>query len=415
MRHTAGAVVAIASVLTSAVAAGQIIQPVAAGRAPPAVLTDAQARRILSESTKILQTQDFPTDTACAVTFSLSPNLVTAESVPSVINSAADFNAVCAHHGFAHAVVALNWCKTQILGGATGCSQTPGPCMLVIRLAEYASTAAGDIEGILWAHEFGHTRGLPHRKSEMAVMNPYLGPTERGITKAECEAYKIQALGTAQTATTRIVASPPPPTATAAPGDQYRQAPPIQVFVKRLYAEGIPLDEASRYSAHDAKELMSMLRDPAQAPYSANITTVLGLIGDASAADALMTFSEKNGGVISDSAVRGKLSAISALGLIVNRLHNRAALLYLIRGLMPSRWASVQWAGPGPAEERNRDLARAAARGLGFAGTPEAAQALQRAREDSSLESLWPVVDDALKINRRIQAQGLDNYLREKR
>ena len=47
------------------------------------------------------------------------------------------------------------------------------------------------LEGILWAHEYGHTRGLQHRDADPnAVMNGIIGPTRRRITADECNAYR---------------------------------------------------------------------------------------------------------------------------------------------------------------------------------------------------------------------------------
>jgi hypothetical protein len=46
-------------------------------------------------------------------------------------------------------------------------------------------------EGILWLHEYGHTRGLNHRDDDPnAVMNGSISSTRLWVTSSECTAYK---------------------------------------------------------------------------------------------------------------------------------------------------------------------------------------------------------------------------------
>ncbi|WP_179957550.1 hypothetical protein [Exilibacterium tricleocarpae] len=71
--------------------------------------------------------------------------------------------------GFVKAVNRINWC-----GGFSpniiGCAPAPGNGILVVRFTS-------SLEGILWAHEHGHTRGLRHRNSSTAVMAPSIANT----------------------------------------------------------------------------------------------------------------------------------------------------------------------------------------------------------------------------------------------
>ncbi len=48
------------------------------------------------------------------------------------------------------------------------------------------------MEGILWAHEFGHNKGLRHRAGQSLLMNPTVGPTEKGLNSAESDAFLVQ-------------------------------------------------------------------------------------------------------------------------------------------------------------------------------------------------------------------------------
>ncbi len=98
-----------------------------------------------------------------------------------VINSAADFQQALNQPGFVKVVNQINWCGA-ILPNVIGCAPVPGNSMVVVRF-----TAAR--EGILWAHEYGHTKGLSHRNDPNAVMNPVIGPTRLRVNSAECTAY----------------------------------------------------------------------------------------------------------------------------------------------------------------------------------------------------------------------------------
>ena len=47
------------------------------------------------------------------------------------------------------------------------------------------------MEGILWAHEFGHNKGLRHRVGQLLLMNPSISPTQKGLNSNESDAFLI--------------------------------------------------------------------------------------------------------------------------------------------------------------------------------------------------------------------------------
>jgi hypothetical protein len=97
------------------------------------------------------------------------------------IDSAAEFNAVIALAGFVKVVNQINWCS-GIGFNIIGCAPIPGSSLVVVRF-----TGA---EGILWAHEYGHTRGLPHNTGGTAIMNGTITATHTMVTPSECAAFK---------------------------------------------------------------------------------------------------------------------------------------------------------------------------------------------------------------------------------
>jgi len=269
--------------------------------------------------------------------------------------------------------------------------------MVVVRYA----TDASDIEGILWAHEYGHTKGLQHRSDESAIMNPYVGASERGVNTSECHAF--QGTMTYQ-----------------ATGKQPTARPSVVDFVHRTYFEGTPYAIASTYGADDAKTLLQLLGKTEERPFYSNIVTTLGMIGDPVAVEPLKSFITKGEGTIDGNTARAKTTAVTALGYIVNKSHDKNALQFLARGMEPTDWESrLEWLPAGQTiNDRTFSLVRAAIYGLAFAGTPEAEIALASSKtqlssalEPKLSERAAKDVDEALKINNTIQHETLQKYL----
>src|SRR5262249_31936486 len=97
------------------------------------------------------------------------------------IDSEDDFDQVVGLPGYVKVVNDIAWCD-GLIPNVVGCSPQPGDSMVVVRFA-------ANQEGILWAHEYGHTKGLDHRNDSNAVMNPTVGPTRLMINASECNAY----------------------------------------------------------------------------------------------------------------------------------------------------------------------------------------------------------------------------------
>jgi hypothetical protein len=374
-------------------------QQLKVARHAQAQISTIEAETALDQGSKVLQAKDGPGDTACNVTFSLAGQItVFDDPIPSEIDTPEDFVRICSSPGYVHVVNIINTCDGLTLPGIRGCSETPGKCIVVVRMI---NTVPTDKEGLLWAHEFGHTKGLPHRSDETALMNPYLGPTERQVNTVECSAFNGHAQG-------------------ANSSGHVGSKPTIEEFVHRDYVEGIPFDLASSYGHEDAKKLIAMLDDAEQKSYLTNIVVTLGMIGDPIAVQPLRTFIEKGDGRVDPQTIRAKSSALVAMGYIVNKQNDQEAFAYLVQGLSPKNWndKNLKWniADARSPEQKSINLAKASALGLGIAGTPDAATALTSA--EFSIQSVDPaaqpgitqVIKHALAINKTIQKEGLMKY-----
>ena len=144
---------------------GAVIQLLQVRRYITAVLSDADADRILADATTVLQTNDGAGDVSCDVEMVRDGPTTTFETGTGIINSEADFIAVNLLPGNVKMVNDINWCGGPVVG-VIGCAPVPGTSFVVVRFV-------ADQEGILWTHEFGHNKGLLHREGVGLLMNPF--------------------------------------------------------------------------------------------------------------------------------------------------------------------------------------------------------------------------------------------------
>jgi hypothetical protein len=147
------------------------------------VMNDAAADTALTDATRVLWTNDVAGDIVCNVRLARSGTVNTFAQGNGIINSNADFNTIVGLPGFVKVVNQINWCGA-IIPNVIGCAPTPGGSLIVIRFAQ------GTIqEGILWAHEYGHTRGLPHRAGATTVMNATISGNQLAVNVGECNLF----------------------------------------------------------------------------------------------------------------------------------------------------------------------------------------------------------------------------------
>jgi hypothetical protein len=131
----------------------------------------------------VLSTNNGSGDVSCDVSaLSRNGDVSTFTTGNGIVNSQSDFNTIIGLAGFTKVVNQINWCGT-ISPNWIGCTPTPGSSMLVVRYT-------ANQEGILWAHEYGHSRGLNHRNDSDAIMNPVIGTNRTKVNQTECDSYR---------------------------------------------------------------------------------------------------------------------------------------------------------------------------------------------------------------------------------
>lgn len=383
-----------------------ITNPLDVGRHGTAVATDQDADRIIGDMSSIF---------AQCHSQASRQGAVHVASTPSVINSNVDLAAACASSFAAEGptpagvvrkvrvVNAINWCSSTA-PNIIGCSPTPGTCLVVIRF-----TASQ--EGILWAHEFGHTKGLPHRTDDPnAVMQPVIGPTRRNFNQGECNV--LRQLGFYE------FAGAPKMSKVGA-----MTKVPIQDFVQQTFSEGVPYAEARQYTSADLNQIIPWLSQSDKMPYWANVVTVIGIVADSRASGILRNRINAAGiGALQIDDYRSRVAAIISLGYVVNGNHDVTANNFLNTHNTPSSWSSTMWKAPYHSSdtERNNDLAAADILGLGLIGSPTATAAIAAAESDvdkssSEAQSLLGAIEEAKRSNDAIQRNGLQKYYSKSR
>jgi hypothetical protein len=179
---------------TSAAARDEVAIEVDVGVHPKStpLLTEADVTAIAADGSSLLENTEFAGDVACAVKIVLR-KLNHIRIGDGIVDSPVAFDALFidtanlplaqkTDHWQVRVVKEISWCNTFVPAG--GCADVNGRRIAVAR-------RPSPIEGILWAHEIGHTQGLLHRTdSNVALMRPSILPDHNLLTQTECDAFR---------------------------------------------------------------------------------------------------------------------------------------------------------------------------------------------------------------------------------
>jgi hypothetical protein len=242
--------------------------------------------------------------------------------------------------------------------GILGCCGFGKP---IIVLAELPP----DIAAVAWMHELGHHKGLCHRDpsdGSFPLMSPTLIDTNKTVNQFEHDVF-VDAVKT-----------------NCANGKNALSAISPTDFVHRVFIEGVPYDQGSRYKAAEILPLAALFEKSDEKRSWLNIVTVLGMTGDPKAFPILMSFLERGSGPISSDEYAAKQAVPFALGYLLAKNFSFDIFNYLAAGLNPVTWPQrLQWHPTIGINDiaRTAQLIRMTILGLAISGRPEALSALQ--------------------------------------
>lgn len=388
--------------------------PLTISRHDTATLSNADATRIMADGSNVLQTNDGAGDIACDVELRRDGNVGVFNTGDGQIDTNAELAEIFDLPGNIKIVDEVDFCggfNVNIIG----CGQTPGTSFIVERFTPAQ-------EGILWAHEYGHNVGLPHRDTTSNnVMFASIGANRERVNNAECTSMAGGIAGAISDFMTLTLAA-----------HNEGQDLSIEEFVSQIYFDGIPLGQTDRYSSSDAVRLYAMLNDESLIQFHENIALTIGMIGDADAVSKLISYAQNGMGNDPENAraaFKGRVGAIIGLGYLLNRTGSENALNYLSYKLRPANWAgySMQSSGASAsnANKEARKLSKYAILSLGISGSEEGRQRLRgvqvqaatategSATGDSFAGQMSDVVGQSLELNETISRQGLLDYYKQ--
>lgn len=417
-RNILGVVALLASPIGIAQQAGVRVAELQIAHAITMPMSASQVDRVLQEASRLLRIRDTATDIECHVEFRRKATLMPlpTNQLPAAIQSKADMESLANLPGDVKVVGQINWCGEP--GIFIGCAADHPGVMAVTPLDDDAS------EGILWAHEYGHNRGLPHSPNGLPrrLMLPYIGPDHREVTSPECSSIAAPRLfGLKHDAKREMLFRPFPEIAPAA----MPALPPIVSLLRRHWVHGLPFAEVSAYGANAVPAALAMLETLADRPFWSNAVLAVGVLGNSEHVRTLVAFFQRGEGALTPSESRAKSAVLVAVGFIQSRNPSQAAQAFLLSNSNPNA-VTVAWTPAGQQDKQiaSRSVARMAAVGLAYSGTAVAAarlndiqQSIERGAFSLNTGVGEPVglIEELRGIRSRVSASGLRNFMIERR
>jgi hypothetical protein len=151
---------------------------------------DVQPRMTKAEVESLLQRVSSKVLSSCNVRLRLDGKIQTFSSAPSDIKNSKDLEAV--HRVPAHIKVVQTISSCIGRPPFSGCSFRPDTSFRKTMIVTRDPPLVDDERPLLWAHEFGHTKGLFHRiDDELALMTPCeIKVFNKNLTKDECTCFR---------------------------------------------------------------------------------------------------------------------------------------------------------------------------------------------------------------------------------
>lgn len=349
----------------------------------------------LAEASTILQVVDSVCpDVATPVTFARNGDIDTFDVAPAVVTTEAQLDDIFRYPADLKVVT--------MMVGVCGTFR-PGNLAVVLGcgVAGDSAVLTRDAPTDVWAHEWGHVQGLPHRDDCRSNLMHTFELETNAVNATERNAFLTPTPGGGLLRVQPVVESGAGWLAGRAADEPV--AAWLEELVSRRYLAGIPEETLALESDPAvATTLLAMLAEKPTGHRRLNVLRALGLAGDPAACPALMAFVDSLGPVVQVDELAAAAEALLALGRLAAADESGAAVAYLVNGTDAATWRTRGFTFAGGAGE---DLAEVFARfcimSLGVCEHPAALErllALQDGIRSGRLVDPWlsDQVDEAV-------------------
>ncbi len=364
-------------------------------------LSDQRVNRVFTTANELLLSDDEECpDVSCPVTFErdglvdtfdVSPAIVTTEAqLDAVFDVAADIKVVSLMVGVCGSPSADD------VSLVLGCAFTGGSAVLV-------QDAPPDV----WAHEWGHVQGLPHRNDcDRNLMHAFELETN-AVNTTERDAFLSPTPGQNFLAFKTVFEENASPAVETPSEDESAIAskPTDDIFAQR-YLAGLPSTLFNRHNLRiRSGELLNRLQQEPSPRVRANLTRALGLARELAACESFIGSCESIAGDLNIDELDELVEQIIALGRLADLDESSQTTDLLFAASDPAFWANRDLnlvLEDGRRLNLNESLARICVMGMGLTKNPtvpERLRELKRKAQASQLADPWfiPQIDEALE------------------
>lgn len=410
--------------VSAAGSAAATVDLVFAQRPSSLAARDKEIDDIILGLNEAFQKADGSGDVACDVNFVRTKPVIRDARLPDSGDWSAHLTALKEVAPTADFLIVQSLSCLPATTNASGCATKGKPASVIYDGYRKPRTS------IVWGHEQGHRRGMHHvgqgiaweqaskaQRTDVMFWDPR--PDSRVLTTAECQTYG----GTARAGGGSFLALLMVADNTAVATD-FGLTPPAFALLDAGWAEELPLDAIKALAPEDIAGILQVFDHEDAHPLWANALTVLGVLGDDSAADSMRRLLEKPMPEVSDAAteeqlgyardlLRAKLAVPVSIGFLLNRNPSRSDLGALLEdGLDRQRAQAVV------TPEFEADYRKAVVYGLAYAGSPLLATVPQsgddtrRKRVQAELSGIAPEEAEVIgRIAEDVRTRGLDELL----
>lgn len=371
-------------------------------------LSEQRVNRVFSTANALLQGVDNNCpDVACPVTFERSQAIATFDDSPAIVTTEEQLDLVFANPADIKIVTLMvGVCGSPAANDVSlvlGCASTGGTAVLV-------QDAPPDV----WAHEWGHVQGLPHRDDCARNLMHAFELETNAVDATERDAFLSPVPGQNFLAFKAIAKEQP--VESQQDNDKAPQlvgeTPSLEDLMSRRYLAGFPSALFDRHELNlQSRNLLEQMKGESSPRSRANIARALGLSHDLAACESFLASCGSIAGELNIDEVDELIERIIALGRLASVDGTNETTEFLLAGSDPSFWQNRNLElrlEDGQRINLENALARICVLGLGLSTDPEASNRLRELRQKATTTPRtdpWfiPQINEALA---RIEGTG---------